>query len=114
MGNPNGVKGAAFERAVVAYLRDHGFPHADRAYGAGRNDDRGDIDGFPGVVWELKNHARFDLATWMDEVRGEQANAHAQYGVVVAKRRQHPIGRAYVICELEQFTRLLFEREQLA
>lgn len=113
MANPNGAKGSQFERDVVGYLREHGFPNADRAYGAGRADDRGDIDGFPGIVWELKNHARIDLAGWIDELRHEQLNANAEYGVVVAKRRKHPVRRSYVVMELEQFVRFLAEREAL-
>ncbi len=57
-------KGSIWERAVVAYLRQHGFPHAERAYGAGRPQDVGDIDGLPGVVIEAKNHRSIDLAGW--------------------------------------------------
>ncbi len=54
-------KGSAFERDVVAYLREHGFPDAERAYGAGRPEDIGDVVGIPGVTVEVKNHARLEL-----------------------------------------------------
>lgn len=107
------AKGSRWERDVVTYLRDNGFPHAERAYGAGRQDDRGDIAGVPGVVLEAKDCARHDLAGWISEARREQANAGAQYGVVVVKRRGHPAGRAYCVMELEQLVRLLVEREAL-
>jgi hypothetical protein len=49
-------KGDIFERAVAGYLRCPGFPRAERGYGAGRPDDRGDIDGVPGFVIEVKAH----------------------------------------------------------
>lgn len=106
-------RGSAWERDVAAYLRDNGFPHAERAFGAGRPLDVGDIDGLPGIVVECKAAKTFDLAGWCDEARREQANARAQFGVVVAKRRQRPVGDAYAILTLEQFARLLFEREAL-
>lgn len=44
------AKGSAFEREIVAFLRTHGHPYAERAYGAGRPGDVGDIDGIPGFV----------------------------------------------------------------
>lgn len=106
-------KGSQFERDVVAYLRDQGFPYVERAYGAGRPDDVGDLDGIPGWCFELKNHQRIDLAGWIDEVHREQAQARAQFGVVVVKRRQRPIAQAYVVMELEQLARLLAERDAL-
>lgn len=113
MANPAKRKGDAFERDVVAYLRDQGFPYVERAYGAGRPDDVGDLDGIPGWVFELKNYRDFRLAEWMDETRREQAQARAQFGVVVVKRRQRPIAQAYVVMELEQLARLLAERDAL-
>ena len=102
-------KGAQFERDVVTYLRDNGFPHVERAYGAGRPDDVGDLDGVPGWCFELKNHQRLDLAGWIGELTAEQANARAEYGAVIVKRRGKPIGAAYVVMELEQLARLLKE-----
>lgn len=113
MANPAKRKGDTFERDVVTYLRDQGFPHVERAYGAGRPDDTGDLDGIPGWCFELKNHQRIDLAAWVDEVRREQAAARAQFGVVVVKRRGRPAGQAYVVMELEQLARLLRERDAL-
>lgn len=114
MANAAKRKGDAFERDVVAYLRDQGFPYVERAYGAGRPDDVGDLDGIPGWCFELKNHARHDLPGWIDEVRCEQAVARAQYGVVVVKRRGHQAARAYAVMELEQLARLLRERDALS
>ena len=113
MANPAKRKGDTFERDVVAYLRDKGFRYVERAYGAGRPEDVGDLDGIPGWCFELKNHQRIDLAGWVDEARREQANARAQFSVVVAKRRGRPAAQAYVVMELEQLARLLAERDAL-
>ena len=66
MTNPAKRKGSTFELDVVKFMREQGFP-AERAYGAGRPDDRGDIVGVPGFVVECKNHARLELAVWCDE-----------------------------------------------
>lgn len=107
-------KGSQFERDVVAYLREQGFPYVERAYGAGRPDDTGDLDGIPGWCFELKNHQRIDLAAWADEARAEQAHARAQHCAVIAKRRGKPVGRAYVVLDLEQFVELLADLEDAA
>jgi len=107
-------KGSQFERDVAEYMRGHGLPNVERAYGAGRPDDVGDLDGLPAWCFELKNQKTHDWAGWVDELRREQANARAQYGVVIAKRRGQPVRRAYVVMELEQLVRLLVERETLA
>jgi Holliday junction resolvase len=100
-------KGGQFERDVVAYLREHGFPEAERAYGAGRPDDVGDLANVPGVTGEIKNHKDIDLAGFMDEVKREQANARTPYGVAIIKRRMKPVAESYVVLTLEQFSRLL-------
>ena len=100
-------KGSQFERDVVAYLRDHGHPDAERAYGAGRPDDRGDIDGIVGADWtpmvvECKAGKRHDLAGWLDAAEAKAGPAGA---VVIVKRSAHPTGRAYVVQSLEQWAK---------
>jgi hypothetical protein len=100
MSNPNGRKGSAFETACIEYLREHGFPYAERRVSNGTR-DRGDLGGVPGMVLEMKNHKTIDLAGFMDEVAIEKANAHAQIGAAVIKRRNHGIERAYVVEELQ-------------
>jgi|ERR1039458_555272 hypothetical protein len=102
-------RGSAFERDIVAYLRGHGFPYAERSFGAGRPEDVGDIDGLPGFVIEAKAHRSLDLAGWVDEAETERVNARQPYAVVVAKRRNKPTGAAYVVMTLESFTRLVAE-----
>ena len=82
----NKSKGTAFETLIVRYLQDHGFPHAERRALAGVN-DLGDITGTLGVVWECKNHKTLSFSEWLVEAEVERANANADLGVVIAKRR---------------------------
>ena len=80
------AKGTAAETAVITYLREHGFPTAERRALHGTS-DWGDVAGVPGVVIEVKNCARVEIAAWVDEARAECQNAGAAYGVVWHKRR---------------------------
>jgi Holliday junction resolvase len=100
-------KGSQFERDVVHFLREHGFPDAERAYGAGRPEDVGDIAGVPGVTVECKATRSIDLAGFVDEVERERRHARQPYGVVVAKRRNKGAAQSYVVMTLESFTRLV-------
>ena len=100
-------RGSAWERDIVAYLKGHGFPYAERAFGAGRPEDVGDIDGLPGFVIEAKAHRSLDLAGWADEAEMERVNARQPFAVVIAKRRNKPTGAAYTVMTLEAFARLV-------
>jgi len=91
---------------VVEYLNARGFPYAERRALAG-NADRGDIAGIPGVMLELKAAKALALSQWMDEVRVEKANANAQVGALVVKRRSHSVGKSYVVMELDDFIELI-------
>ena len=64
MSSASKQKGSAHERAVVDYLKTHGWKHAERRL-AGDKNDRGDIAGVPGIVLECKNEKRIDLAQFM-------------------------------------------------
>lgn len=79
-------KGTAAESQVVYYLQSFGYKHAERRALQGAL-DRGDIAGIPGLVIEVKDHARMDLAAWIDEAEVEKANDQAEVGVVWHKRR---------------------------
>lgn len=102
-------KGSRFELEVARFLAANGHQHVERAYGAGRSDDRGDLDGLPGWVVEVKNHKSIDLAGWCDEAEAERVNAGQPFAAVVAKRRNRPVGDAYVVLTLERFAALLTE-----
>lgn len=105
-------KGSSFEREVACFLREHGHPYAERAYGAGRPQDVGDIDGLPGYVIECKAHRSLDLAAFVDEAVSEAHNAGTGVvPVVVAKRRGNAVGESYVVMRLEDWARLVADRE---
>ena len=102
------AKGSAFEREIVAALRARGHPYVERAYGAGRPRDVGDIDGLPGFAIECKAARRLELAAWADEAAGEAANAgDGVVPVVVVKRRGKPAESAYVVMRLADWAELV-------
>jgi hypothetical protein len=106
-------KGSSFERDIVVFLQAHGFPFAERSYGAGRPGDVGDIDGLPGFVIEAKACRSIDLAGWVDEAETERTNARQPFAIVIAKRRNRPTGAAYAVMTLESFARLVGDEKLL-
>lgn len=107
MTSPQARKGATFERDVVEFFRANGHPYVERAYGAGRPDDVGDLDGVPGWALELKNHQKLALSGWLDEAESERLNARKRFAAVIAKRRGKSAGHAYVVMTLATFAELL-------
>jgi len=105
------ARGSQFERDEAGYLRDHGHRYVERAYGAGRPDDAGDLDGLPRWTVEVKACRALDLAGWMDEARREQGHAGTEYTAVVAKRRNRPVADAYVVLPLADWARLVGEMD---
>ena len=86
MTSPQKRKGSAAELAVAKWLRKLGWIHAERSR-CGWSDDRGDIDGMPGVVVEVKNCKTISIPEWLRELEVEIANAQAWTGAVIAKRK---------------------------
>lgn len=109
MTNPNRRKGDAFERALVAYFREHGFPYAERAYGAGRPDDVGDLDGVGALCVSAKDCGTARLPEWLAEVEDQRERGRKRLGVVIWKRRRRPIGETYVVMTLASFCELVRE-----
>lgn len=108
MPSPSKAKGSAFEREIVTYLREW-WPGAERTR-AGWVDDRGDIDGVPGVTFECKSRRSMDLAEWVDELVVEMQHANNHVGAVVHKRRGvTDAGKYYASMPLEVFITLLKE-----
>jgi hypothetical protein len=102
-------RGTAWESAVVAFLRERGWPNAERRALNGRA-DRGDIAGVIGVVVEAKNARTVDLAGWLREAQAEALNDRARHGVVWFKRRgKASAGDGYVLMDGETFVALLVE-----
>lgn len=83
------ARGREGEHGPAAYLRAHGWPHAERRTKAGTK-DRGDITGILGVTIEAKNTKTTDLAGWMRELADEMRNTGDPMGFAVAKRRGFP------------------------
>ena len=109
MTSPQARKGATYERDVTGYFRTHGQPYAERAYGAGRPDDVGDINGIVGWALELKNHKQLALASWLDEAEKERVNARARFAAVIHKRRGKSVGESLVTMTLKTFCAFLDE-----
>lgn len=99
-------KGTAFESAVCEYLREHGFPEAERL-ASGGNRDRGDITGVGDVVIECKNTKELELAQAVDEAGDEAVEAEASFGVAVVKRRNRSVSEAYAVVPLRVMVDIL-------
>lgn len=106
MSNPSKRKGSAFERDVVEYLRDQGFPLAERRVQRGKN-DAGDVSGIIGWVLECKNCRAAALGPWLTEASREASNDGVSHFAVVHKRRQHGTAEAFVTIPLRVFVELL-------
>ena len=102
-------KGARAENEVVKYLRTHGHPHAERRI-AGTDDTLGDITGTPGVVFEVKDHARDALPSWVDQLDDEITAAMCTVGAVIHKRRGcTDVGRWFATMPVDVLVQLLSE-----
>lgn len=86
MTSPQKRKGSAAELAVAKWLRKLGWIHAERSR-SGWTDDRGDIDGMPGVCIEVKAEKKIDIPGYLRELEVEIENAKAWTGTVIIKRR---------------------------
>lgn len=111
--NPSKERGQRWESAVAEYLWQQGHTGVERRAQRGRN-DAGDIAGVPGWVIGCKDEQRIQLPLYMDELEVQRVNAFngntlLPWGVQIVKRRRAPVKRAYVVCELGQFSELLKE-----
>src|SRR5437879_1715176 len=109
MAHPSRAKGDEFERAVVAFLRANGHGYVERAYGAGRIDDHGDIDGIVGWTVQCRNRGRIDLAGALDDAERQRRTGitATPWVCAILKRRGRPVHDAYVVMTLAQFAALL-------
>lgn len=101
-------RGAKFEQDVVDYLREHGFPDAERRVMGGAN-DRGDIAGVRGWTLEVKATQRFDVGEAMTEAHKEARNAGCVDYAVIRKRRMRGTDEAYVVLPLRSFAHWIRE-----
>jgi len=109
MSNPSKQKGTSAETAVVKYLKENGFPKAERRALQG-NLDKGDISGVEDVVFEVKDHKKMDLAGWVKELEVEVENAFAVTGAVIHKKRGTlDVGEWYATMPVYMFLDLIRE-----
>jgi hypothetical protein len=105
--NKSRAKGTAWAAAIVKYLIDQGWPHAETRDLHG-NKDRGDIAGLIGVMIEAKNEKTITLAQYANEVETQTANDNASIGAAWIKRPRHTDpGKGYVLIDGATFTQLL-------
>jgi hypothetical protein len=86
MTNANKAKGDRAEAAVRDYLRVNGFPGTERTR-AGYQRDAGDLHLTPGLIAQVKDVAAYSWPTWLASLEGQIAEAQADHGVLVSKRR---------------------------
>jgi hypothetical protein len=83
--------GTATETAVVRYLRDNGWPGAERRALRGHL-DAGDLTGTPGLCWSVKggDYARYpsdgQITEWLNELDRQRKHAGADHGILVTRR----------------------------
>jgi len=106
--------GALWETTLLDYLRSTGHK-AERLRLAGTNDE-GDIalmgnDFNADVIIEAKAEKQINLASYVGEAEKEAGNYARRRGIdpadvdwcAVVKRRNHPVGKAYVVMTLDHY-----------
>lgn len=97
-GRANGQRGKRAERDLVTWLRVHGWPGAERTVRTGyrttgrTHGDHGDIDGTPGLCWQIKDVAERShslIPQWTADTERQRIASGADIGILVIKRRGH-------------------------
>jgi hypothetical protein len=102
-------KGDTFERDVVGFFRDTGWPACSRRGSQWWTKDRyapdiGDIvDGPEGWALQCKNHQSIDLASYLDDAAQQARNARKPWFAAIVKRRRRHVSEAYVVMPLAVF-----------
>ncbi len=100
-------KGATFELDVAKHLVPD-WPKAERQLE--RRRDEGDIKGGPsGILLEVKNHVKIDLAGFMTQAVTTAQHVNADHPLLVIKRRARPVGEAYAVMPFDNMIQLLKE-----
>lgn len=111
MVNAAKARGTNAETKVVAYLRENGWPDAERRALQGAN-DTGDVSGMGRqLVVEIKDVRQAAAwAEWMNETEKERRRANARYGIMVRRRVGRPNPADWYAClPLGQLCALLVE-----
>lgn len=78
---------------VAAYLRENGFPLADRRLREGRTDDQGDIDGVPSTVIQVKYVQDNRYQAWVEDTIRQRDNAGAWLCLLVRRVPRKPVAQ---------------------
>lgn len=104
MTTPSKRKGDAAELEIARILADQLGVRVRRNLGAGRADDEGDIEGLTDTAVEVKNYPKTGVAAAINEglrdLRREQTNAAATFGVLFVKR---PRNGWIAVMDIDQF-----------
>jgi hypothetical protein len=104
-------KGTAAETLVARYLRKTYWPHAERRALSG-GQDKGDITGTPGLVWEVKAAKTLCVPAWLRETEAERQNADADYATLVIKPvgvGATRVGEWYALMDRDRFREILVD-----
>jgi len=85
------MKGIRWERAVANYYGTS----TTRSLRPGVHDDGGDIAMPNSMLVECKDHGRWQVATWFDQI--ERKCGDEERPVLVLKRRQQPVAYGLVV-----------------
>lgn len=114
MSNPNGRKGATFERQTADWLNEVFGADTFHPMRMGGANDQGDVWGLYAhgkrIVLECKNCKKMELAQWIGEAERERGNADALAKAVVIKRRgvgPKSFGETYCLMEMRDLVALI-------
>lgn len=109
MVNKSKAKGTSTETLVVNYLRENGWPYAERRALSG-NLDKGDVSGMPGLAVEVKyGNGTLKIGPWLTETGIERLNAGADHGILVVKpfgMGERNVGKFYAVMVAHDFDAL--------
>jgi hypothetical protein len=100
--NPSGRR---FENRVIEYMLPV-FPGMDRAVKHGRF-DKGEFVNTKDWTLECKNTKAMNLSQAMDQAEVERLHNQTPWCAAIINRRNHALGKSYVVMTLEQFRALL-------
>ena len=100
MANPRNEKGKKWERDVVRFMRENGL-EVERTK-AGRFSDEGDIAGIPNWTLQAKNYRDISraLREGYEKLQEQRGVTGDEFGAVIVKRPQAPVGSAYFVMPL--------------
>lgn len=106
-------KGYEAEAALVNYLRVNGWPEARRPP-MGEHKDVGDVEGTPGLAWEVRNRALIRVGGWADEAAEIAGRIGADFGFLIVKPRlvgPNRVANWLAAFSLSSFSRLMSRGE---